>query len=462
MIKKVIEKEKTDKPIIQQQLSAMQGRTSGLMRISRRHFKKFSAKNEETEKTAREALAKVREKMDDVRGQLKSAKELVIEGKMDRPINERLDETYECPFIRRGTPSLIKGYQQDFPVVDSASPIYSYKLFKSDNIYSNNEYFGCIFAGFPNNLKRETNSNKGYFILEDFSINCRPEFFVDLKGVLAIVEKYVPDDAFSSSPQVSEDNTIHYRRGFDMSQCKYFIAYMLLLYKREKHQEKDLNTAIKDTLRQHVGGDAGSYTISERFPFLVRTLDHTIPKVLSEFTKPFYYEPGEPSIKKWLPEESYNMMQLRGLHADATHSRASSSKPPPLTRKATFSVTSEITLKDEFIYATICEQNEALYKLAIFEFTEKHLMDFLGLTPEHNVTEYQYNCASVMFPPETTGEQQDKFYESIARCSMGRGSRKTSSKRTLKKYKERKRKTNKKRKERKRKTRSNKRKPKKY
>jgi hypothetical protein len=446
MIEGVIEKAKTAKPIIQQQLSETQGRKSSSMRNSLKHLKTLYAKNEETIKTATEAHTKVSEKMDDVRGQWKSAKHLVKEGKMDRPINERLDETYQCPLIRRGTPSLIKGYQQDFPVVDSDSPIYSYKLFDSNDIYSNNEYFGCIFAGFPNNLKRETNSNKGYFILEDFSIQCLPDFFGDLKGVLAIVEKYVPVDAFSISPRVSDTfHTIHYKRGFDMSQCKYFIAYMLLLYIREKHKGKNLEQAIKDTLRQHVEGDEGSYTINERLPFLVRTLDHTIPKVLSKFTEPFYYEPGSPSIKKWLPEGSSNMMRLRGLRADITHSRASSSKPPPLTRKATATTTPEITLKDEFIYATICPQKEELYKLAIFEFTEKHLMDFLGITSENTVTEYQYNCASVMFPLDTTETQQNEFYKSIDACSMGRGSRRTSSRRTLKKYKsKRKRKTKKK------------------
>ena len=360
------------------------------------------------------------------------------------PFHTVKDKTYQQYEVEWGEDSLVKIYQQDLPYGNLGHPKYGYTISEPfTSMPSIKDCIGIVFSGDGSQA-----CNVGYFLQKEFSITFEAELFEELNSIIAIINTLLGEDLFSNTSRV-EGHTVTYPIKFNMSQCKYFIAFMIKQTGGISHEN------ITRLFTKHMQTEKGfhipnyySTDCTADVPFLVRTLDLTIEdydtycymNIIDEDTKEIT------SIQK-LPEESKNIASLIGLkHTSFDITRLYRSTRPKerqfhplnkLRRTATHSIDvhADALRVDTLKYTVTTDKDK--YKLAIVNFSEKNMMEFIGSV--NDVVEYQFSCSSIIIPKDSPPVTVEMVHEFIgyAETSIGRGSRKSNSK-SLKKYKKRK------------------------
>ena len=362
----------------------------------------------------------------------------------ERKICNRTDELYEVYKSSPRVPSQIKHYQNELPkfikpVLDVSNEIDSvndgYALFNKDTGLTG--YIGYVYR-----------HEMGYFLLNSIEIVFDDDIFSILTTILYYLNKVVERDDFAklSTPVLQTDEKtgkrtylVKYPRKFNMGQCKYFIAYMLLKTDRrlaELCRVGECERYIENILKRHVGynPEDSKYFISEYntefstgyYPFLIRTFDYNVPQadmLLQYYTK---LDPAkDASIENiiFFPQDDPNMKRLRDIPISALDSKYIKMNPK---------IGNEFLL-DNLLYTKSFDRNN--YKLTLLEFSEEDIMKFIGNI--NNVTEYVFTCSGVHINENATSEEIHRYFELSK--ELGRG-RKTTKKKNKKKRKTRKKK----------------------
>jgi hypothetical protein len=360
----------------------------------------------------------------------------------EKKICNRTDELYQVYKSSPHIPSQIKHYQNELPKFikpvldilddyDSAND--GYALFDKDDGLTG--YIGYVYR-----------HEMGYFLLNSIEIIFDGDVFDILTTILYYLNRVLRKDGIidafaelSTPVLLTDENTgkrtylVKYPRKFNMGQCKYFIAYMLLKTDPRLANLCKLGECaiyIRTILKRHVGynPEDSTYFISEYntkfstgyFPFFIRTFDYTVPgadMALQYYSKIDPEKDEDISNIIFFPQDDPNMKRLRAIPM-------SDSCPDYI--KMNPKIGNGFSL-DNLLHTKSFDRNN--YKLTLFEFSEEDIMKFIGNV--NNVTEYVFTCSAPNIHKDASSEEIQKYFELSKQ--FARGNRKSRKKRERKK-----------------------------
>jgi hypothetical protein len=356
----------------------------------------------------------------------------------ERKICNRLDELYQVYKSSPHIPSQIKHYQNELPKVDdNDSANDGYALFDKDDGLTG--YIGYVYR-----------HEMGYFLLNSIEIIFDGDMFDILTTILYYLNRVLKKDGISdafaelSTPVLlTDENTgkrtylVKYPRKFNMGQCKYFIAYMLL-----KTDPRLANLCkmgecaiyIRTILKRHVGYNPEDSTcfISEYntelstgyYPFLIRTFDYTVPSadmLLQYYSKIDPEKDEDISNIVFFPQDDPNMKRLRDIPSPLEDSASC-----PDYIKMNPKIGNGFSL-DNLLHTKSFDRNN--YKLTLFEFSEEDIMKFIGNV--NNVTEYVFTCSGSNIHKNASSAEIKKYFELSKQFARGKRKTKKSEREKL-------------------------------
>ena len=325
--------------------------------------------------------------------------------------------------------------------------------------------------------------NRGYFLLKDYVKTFNADMIFTLNKIIEYISSVVADgmDAFSAIEKIENADgtvTVNYKRGFNITQCRYFIAYMVVskignapvLTKPDRNIPQTYKDQILEILKVNIDPkNSQVFPADTHHPFLIKTVDFTVPHAFDE-TMPYLIKDkkeddavvdGEDS-RVFLTRHSTNIAALVGEKSDVIIDERGEKRNIPeketiLKRTLTastvpFSGTQatgaienaiQVELKEDNLNAgRISPNSKQFFKLAVFQHYESNLDSFINGNKD-SVTEIIFkNCSSLYSKKveNITKEIAFKFIKKIKESDLGRGlliisnkSRKKYKKNTIKK-----------------------------
>jgi len=305
--------------------------------------------------------------------------------------------------------------------------------------------------------------HRGYFLLDDYNKTITEPHRKNLEPIIDYISEIVAGgkDAFSDINTTENTNgsiTIHYQRGFNLTQCRYFIAFVItqkigLPEFTISGMKTPYKNFIEDLLKRNIDKETKQVNTTGR-PFLVKSLDLTIPGTY-EKTMPYLYDAtATPPTRNWITKTSTNIDDLFGQEpvvlssADGkkeymvpkacdlakrrlTPSTENASHNPSTNHAVSSNILVE--LKSNGLYASHINIDEPqFFKLALSEIYESHVNNFI----DDNTSIFFQNCSALMAC--TSIPMSHKIIEAykafITESDIGQGKRITSNK-SRKKYK---------------------------